>query len=106
MASHEPHITVTDQRTHHAAESHGKEKSFSQAVFSMPLTLLGVVATCGALGYGLYAMSKGDQRLSTKMMGWRVRFQALTIVSLLGYVWYSDAFASLKPSRQTTNESK
>lgn len=48
-----------------------------------PFVPIGVLATCGILATGLYAMKKHDRVKSQKMMRWRVAAQGMTVIALV-----------------------
>lgn len=49
---------------------------------------IGFGCTVGALGFGLKAMLRNDQRRSQSMMRFRVFFQLLTVTALVGGIYY------------------
>ena len=55
------------------------------------LIAMSLVAVLIPLGMGLYAMARGgeyDRERSTRLMGWRVKLQAVAILMLVIGFWY------------------
>jgi len=73
----------------------GFRDKFVRKTKENPFVPIGLVATIGALSYGLWQMKTGDKIMSQKMMRLRVAAQAFTVVALLSGVLYQ----STKPRR-------
>lgn len=57
------------------------------------LIALSLFAVLIPLGWGLYAMARGgkyDRARSTRLMGWRVKLQAVAILMLCIGFWYKE----------------
>jgi len=52
-------------------------------------TIIGALATVGALGYGLWCFRKGKSHQSQIMMRFRIAAQGFTIVAILGGLFMS-----------------
>jgi len=57
-----------------------------------PFVPLGMLATVGALSYGIYGFQKGNQRIQQTMMRARVLAQGATVLVLVGGI----ALASMR----------
>lgn len=54
------------------------------------VSFTGLTMTVGSLAYGLYCMGTGQKKKSMLMMNYRVGFQFLTVVALMGGFYYRD----------------
>ena len=54
----------------------------------LPVVAAGLAAVVGVAGRGLYAMYKGDKRVSYRMMRYRVLFQFGTVLALIYSMYY------------------
>jgi len=66
----------------------GFRDKFIRKTKENPFVPIGLIATVGALSYGLWQMKTGDKVMSQKMMRLRVAAQSFTVVALLTGVLY------------------
>ena len=66
-------------------QSHGVTDTLKRT----PFVGIGMAATAGVLGYGMFSMMSGNKQQSARGMAFRVYGQAATVAMLLGYATYA-----------------